>query len=325
MANDAATGLYDAGGHGSAVNPASRSHHAAAGDLGAISAREGAPGMARVGRAHKGRARLAAWTSRPPGLRGRGHVFLLNSCAKTAQVVIMGRMKNRKLMQSFAPIASLCAGLALVCSVRLAANEPPPEATYDGLHLYKQTKQRIAYVRPGATFTQYKRLAVYDCYVEFSKEWVEHYNRDQSDPSRQIRASDIERAKKALQDDFTKIFTEELQQRGRYQVTDTPGPDVLILRPALINIQVSAPDLISPGRSATFVQSAGTMTIYLELWDSASNTILARVIDAKVDPSVYGQRSSSVTNRAAADRMMRSWADELRSRLDFVRGKDVAP
>ena len=40
---------------------------------------------------------------------------------------------------------------------------------------------------------------------------------------------------------------------------------------------------------------------------------------------MYGQRSSSVTNRAAADRMMRGWADELRSRLDLVRGKEVAP
>ena len=48
------------------------------------------------------------------------------------------------------------------------------------------------------------------------------------------------------------------------------------------------------------------------------------VIDAKEDPDLYGQRSSSVTNRAAAERMMRSWADELRSRLDLVRGTDVA-
>jgi len=237
----------------------------------------------------------------------------------------MGRMKNRKLIESFAPIAMLCAGLALVCSVGLAANEPPPEVTKDGLHLYKQTKQRIAYVKPGATFTQYKQLALLDCYVEFSKQWVEDYNRDQSDPSRRIRDSDLDRARKALQGDFKKIFTEELQQGGRYQVTDSSGPDVLVLRPALINIQVSAPDLMSPGRSATFVQSAGTMTIYLELWDSASNTILARVMDAEIDPSAYGQRSSSVTNWAAADRMMRSWADELRSRLDLVRGKDVTP
>ena len=234
-------------------------------------------------------------------------------------------MKWYRRSVSFLSVTALSASLALVCPAGLVAKETPPEVTKDGLHLYKQTKQRIAYVRPGATFTQYKRLALVDCYVEFSKEWVEDYNRDQRDPSRRIRDSDLERARKALQSDFKKIFTEELQQGGRYQVTDSGGPDVLILRPALINIQVSAPDLMTPGRSATYVESAGAMTIYLELWDSASNTILARVIDGKADPALSGQRSSSVTNRAAADRMMRSWADELRSRLDLVRGKDVAP
>jgi hypothetical protein len=234
-------------------------------------------------------------------------------------------MKHRKSAQSFVTVTAFCVGLAFVCPAEPAAAESPPEVTKDGLHLYRQTKQRLAYVRPGATFTQYKRVAILDCYVEFSKEWVKDYNRDQRDPSRQIRESDLDRAQKALQGDFKKIFTEELQEGGRYQITDSGGPDVLVLRPALINIQVSAPDLMAPGRSATFVQSAGTMTIYLELLDSTSNTILARVIDGKVDPDLYGQRSSSVTNRAAADRMMRSWADELRSRLDLVRGKDVAP
>jgi hypothetical protein len=197
--------------------------------------------------------------------------------------------------------------------------------TKDGLQLYQQTKTRVAYVKPGATFTQYKKVTLLDCYVEFSKDWVNDYNRDQRDPSRKIRDSDLERAKTAVQKDFKRIFTEELQEGGRYQVVDSGGPDVLVLRPALINIQVNAPDLMSAGRTTTFVESAGAMTLYLELWDSVSNTILARVIDGKVDPRQYGQVSSSVTNRAAADRMMRSWADELRSRLDLVRGKEVAP
>jgi hypothetical protein len=197
--------------------------------------------------------------------------------------------------------------------------------TKEGLHLYKQTKQRLVYVRPGATFTQYKRVAVLDCYVEFSKDWVKDYNRDQRDPSRQIRDSDLERAKTALQSDFKKIFVQELQEGGRYQVADSGGADVLVLRPALINVRVSAPDLMTSGRSTSYVQSAGSMSIYLELWDSVSNQILARVVDAKADPDMYGQRSSSVTNRAAAERMMRSWADELRGRLDLVEGKDVEP
>jgi len=232
-------------------------------------------------------------------------------------------MTYHKPALSFIAVTVLSAGLAL-SPAAFAAKEAPPEVSKDGLHLYKQTKERLAYVRPGATFTQYKKVTLLDCYVEFSKDWVNNYNRDQRDPSRKIRDSDLERAKTALQKDFKRIFTEELQEGGRYQVVDSGGPDVLILRPALINIQVNAPDLMTAGRSATYVESAGAMTIYLELWDSVSNTILARVIDGQADPSLYGQRSSSVTNRAAAERMMRRWADELRSRLDLVRGKDVA-
>ena len=232
-------------------------------------------------------------------------------------------MRYHKPALSFLAITALCAGQAL-SPTAFAAKEPAPEVTEDGLHLYKQTKERLAYVRPGATFTQYKKVTLLDCYVEFSKDWVNDYNRDQRDPSLRIRDSDLERAKTGLQKDFRKIFTEELQQDGRYQVVDAGGPDVLVLRPALINIQVNAPDLMSAGRSATYVESAGAMTIYLELWDSASNTILARVVDGQADPALYGQRSSRVTNRAAADRMMRGWADELRSRLDLVRGKEVA-
>lgn len=234
-------------------------------------------------------------------------------------------MKHLRVAQSVVVITGLCAGLAVVCPARVVAGEPPPEVTKDGLHLYKQTRQRVAYVRPGATFTQYKRVTILDCYVEFSQDWVKEYNHEQRDLSRRIRDSDLERAKKDLQADFRKVFTEELQEGGRYQVTDSGGPDVLVLRPALINIQVSAPDLMAAGRSTTLIQSAGAMTIYLELWDSASNTILARVMDAEADPNRAGQIASSVTNRAAADRMLRSWADELRDRLDLVRGKDVAP
>jgi hypothetical protein len=234
-------------------------------------------------------------------------------------------MKYCRQVHAFFAVTALCAGLVLLSPAAPAAKEPPPEVDKDGLHLYKQTKERIAYVKPGATFTQYKRVAILDPYVEFSQEWVQDYNRDQRDPSRKIKDSDLDRAKSALQSDFKRIFTEELQKEGRYQVTASGGSDVLVLRPALINIQVNAPDLMAAGRSTTYAESAGAMTIYLELWDSGSNALLGRVIDGSVDPSSFTQRSSSVTNRAAAERIMRAWADELRSRLDLVRGKDVAP
>src|SRR5215468_10243042 len=128
-------------------------------------------------------------------------------------------MKCYRRRVSFLTVTALSAALSLVCPAGFAAKETPPEVTKDGLHLYKQTKERIAYVRPGATFTQYKQVALVDCAVEFSKDWVKDYNRDQRDPSRRIRDADLDRAKKDLQSDFRKIFTEELQKGGRYKIT----------------------------------------------------------------------------------------------------------
>jgi hypothetical protein len=215
-------------------------------------------------------------------------------------------------------MAGLCMGFTIASAPALAAKEPAPEVTEDGLHLAKQTKTRLVYLRPGATFTQYKRVAILDCMVEFSKKWLRDYNNSTRDLSRRIGEQDLDRAKTSLSAQFKKIFTDELASKGGYQIAENTAPDVLVLRPALINIEVNAPDLMSAGRSVTYAENSGQMTLYLELWDSATNTVLARIMDARADSSAFAQRASSVTNQAAADRIMRSWAKELRQRLDIV-------
>jgi hypothetical protein len=204
-----------------------------------------------------------------------------------------------------------------------AAKDAPPQVSEDGLQLVKQTKSRLVYKKPDANFAQFKRVAILDCTVEFSKDWVKEYNSSQRDPARKISSTDLDRAKADLAKQFKKIFTDELANKGGYQISETAAPDVLVLRPALVNIQVSAPDLMTPGRSVTFVQSSGQMTLYLELWDSSTNTILGRVMDARGsnDNNGFASRSSSVSNRAAADVILRSWAKELHERLDVITGK----
>jgi hypothetical protein len=214
----------------------------------------------------------------------------------------------------------LLAALAVVVPQGYSATKEAPKKTEDGLELKTQTKRRIVYIKPGATVTQYKQFALADCYIEFSKQWLDDYNRSQRDPSRRITESDLEDAKKELASQFRKIFTEELV-KGGYTVSDKTGPDVLILRPALVNIAVNAPDIRSPGRSATYASSAGQMTLYLELWDSSTNTIIGRVMDAQADDEFYGQRMTSVDNRAAADQLMRMWATEVRKKLETAQGK----
>jgi hypothetical protein len=218
-------------------------------------------------------------------------------------------------------IWAACAATALVLAPVVHAKDPPPQVSEDGLQLVKSTKTRLVYVKPGATFSQYNRLAILDCYVEFEKDWQKDYNSSRIGREGRVNEKDVERMKTDLAAEFKKVFIDELQRKGGYQVVDVAAPDVLLLRPALLNVEVNAPDVMTAGINRTVVRSAGQMTLFLELWDPTTNTLLARVMDAQEDDEAFGQIATRVTNTAAADRILRDWAEELRKRLDTVRGK----
>lgn len=219
-------------------------------------------------------------------------------------------------------VAIACAGLALLPVTAFAADkDPPPQVSQDGLQLVKQTKSQLVYVKPGASLAPYDKFAILDCYVEFAKNWQRDYNNDQLGLSNRVNDDDIKRMKDGLAAEFKKVFTKELQAKGGYQVVTTAGPDVLVLRPALINVQVTAPDIMSADIRRTIVQSAGSMTLYLELWDSTTNQILARVMDAQADDRGIATYANRVTNVQAADTILEEWADKLVERVDLARGK----
>jgi hypothetical protein len=234
-------------------------------------------------------------------------------------------MKRHTAVRQLSLVAGLCASLALATSPALAAKDPPPQVSPEGLQLTKSTKNRLVYVKPGATFSQYSRLAILDPLVEFEKDWQKDYNRSRSGLEGRVSDDDVAKIKERLAAEFKKVFINELQGEGGYQVVDVAAPDVLVLRPALLNVEVNAPDIMTSGIEHTVVRSAGQMTLYLELWDSTSNTLLARVMDAQADPDTMAQVGGSVTNKAAADRILKKWANELRERLDEVRAKPATP
>jgi hypothetical protein len=233
-------------------------------------------------------------------------------------------MNRNTAVRHLGLFAGLCASLALASAPALAAKDPPPQVSPEGLQLTKSTKNRVVYVKPGATFSQYNRVAILDPLVEFEKDWQKDYNNSRIGLQGRVSDDDVERMKQKLAAEFKKIFTDELQGNGGYAVVDEAAPDVLVLRPALLNVEVNAPDVMTAGIEHTVVRSAGQMTLYLELWDSATNTLLARVMDAEADPDTMAQMGGSVTNKAAADRILRGWAKELRERLDDVKGKPAS-
>lgn len=218
-------------------------------------------------------------------------------------------------------LAGAFAAFALVSMPAVVAKEAPPETTPEGLVLQKSTQHRLVYLKPGATFTQYNRVAILECLVDFEKDWQKDYNNSRTGLDGRVSDKDVERMKTALSAEFKKVFKDELQDKGGYPVVETAAADVLVLRPALLNVEVNAPDIMTAGINATVVRSAGQMTLFLELWDSTSNTILARIMDAAADDNAFGKRANRVTNTQAADRILRDWAHDLRVRLDEIKGK----
>ena len=117
------------------------------------------------------------------------------------------------------------------------------------------------------------------------------------------------------------VFVEALSSKGGLKVVDAADTDVLLLRPAIIDLDVTAPEPDGTGRSRSFASSAGAATLFLELFDSVTGEVLARAVDRQSanQPGDIMRMTSSVTNRNAAKGILTGWADLLRQSLDELR------
>ena len=204
-------------------------------------------------------------------------------------------------------------------SITAWAAEKPPEVDSHGLHLVHNSDLRLVYKLPGADISKYGKVILVDTYVAFRKDW----ERDRKFGSVfHLNKKDIEGIKQRVADEFHAEFSKELEKKGITVVGKTEtGPDVLIVRPAIINLDVEAPDTMhEAGMSRTVAASAGSMTLYAELYDSISSQMIAKVMDPEADQGFGGQAmiQNRVTNKAAEDRIVKRWADILAGHLDHT-------
>jgi hypothetical protein len=215
----------------------------------------------------------------------------------------------------FAIIASLLG----VFGTAMAADDDkwPPAVTSDGLNLVEGTKSSAVWIQEGADFSQYKRVMLVDVGVVFRKNWRRDYNRDQISLGLKVSESDEEKIKQRVSDEFKIALTDALEIAG-YEFADydinLARDDILVLRPAIIDLVVTAPNDGSGGMGRTFAGAGGGMTLYMEFYDSVSSSILGRIVDRK--------NSNRSTNRAEADRMFTKWTALLITKMDSVMKQD---
>jgi len=204
----------------------------------------------------------------------------------------------------------------LTASSLCAAQEDGSELDTEGMQLIEDTNLALVYAQPGINWAQYSKIYMDEPFVAFKENWQRDQNRD--NPG-WITDADMEKIKIELSSLFMGVFTEALLEGG-YELVLEAGEDVLLIRPAIIGLDVVAPERNSTGLSRTYSESAGEMTLYLELYDSVSGEMLAKALDRKVDRHTgYFEWQNRVTNRAAANRILRVWANILKEGLDDAR------
>lgn len=211
-------------------------------------------------------------------------------------------------------ILLFCTFVSALC---FGAEDARPQKTVDGMFLVDGTEMAAVYAKPGVDLSQYNRIYLVSPRVSFTRNWLQSQN---SIPDQRVTANDMQRIREELAGLFVEVFRQELQNNGGYVLVDGIAEDVLIIHPAIIDLNVQSPDTPGTKGRRSAIASVGSMTLYMELIDSVTGDKLVRAIDNKFDRT---RTRIAATNRsrneAAARDMLGEWASLLRQALDEAR------
>jgi hypothetical protein len=197
------------------------------------------------------------------------------------------------------------AALALtVCASTATAKAP---ATWDGLVQVKSKKLNLAYLLPDADFRAYSKVMFDKPEVAFAKNWQRDFNRSAMTLSGRISDKDVRDTVTEAEGSLAKIFPERFTHEG-YQVVTEPGPDVLRLGVAIVNLEVNAPERDIPGRSRTYAVDAGEATFAIEARDSLTGQLLGRAVDRREAGEGPTYRRNYTSNIADFEALFDTWA-----------------
>ena len=189
------------------------------------------------------------------------------------------------------------------------------EVTFDGLYPLKGTRADQAWARNDVDLTRYSKIMLQSVGIEY---------RPGGESSRSFAARSsggpyevTEEQKAQFQAVMREAFLEELAKSEHFTFTSEPGPDVLLVRGALLDVVSWVPPEPVGVRSNVYLSQVGEATLVLELRDSITETILVRAVDRRAAEGSIGMRESNrVNNRTEIRRLARTWGSMLRDRLD---------
>jgi hypothetical protein len=227
---------------------------------------------------------------------------------------------NLKIIIAIVSISS--ALLFSACTTSRVSPEAEARLSHDGLEpVTGKTSADAVYVRPGVDLSRYDKVMLEEPDIAFRANWQQDFNF--GDPTRRLSNKDVEK----MIVEGKKLFLEEFSQgleKGGITIVDEPGDDVLLVKPSLIDLYITAPDPNNQSGiwNEVYARSFGDMALFIELYDSVSHQILVRAQDQQRD---IGEGAGSwrfprnqAINRADARMAFSQWA-----RM-FVKGFDRA-
>ena len=195
---------------------------------------------------------------------------------------------------------------------------PEAEVTFDGLVRIDHGQFSDSWADPDIDFSKYNKFIPGKAVFEFrAVKKTSSTTRARSNES-EFWISD--KNKEKLIEVVTEVFSKELDKSERFTMTETAGPDTLIIVGALHDIVSRVPpDMV--GRNDIYLSSVGEATLILEARDSLSGETIYRAIDRRAAEQAGGNiamMSNSVTNTAEVRRMAQRWASRLREGMDSI-------
>ena len=193
------------------------------------------------------------------------------------------------------------------------AKSSAPEQSADGLELVNKNLHGEFYLDTGADWSRFTGIQLDKATVEFRKHWArDQKNRNGKRPTQE----NMGRIKSDLSELLDDVFRGELSTNDGFTMSEVSGENVMRITPRITNLNIYAPDRMRDYIGSSFTDSKGSMTLELEIYDSVSGTLLARMIDNREDPQKgYMEWTTSGTNRRAARFMFIRWANKLRDVL----------
>lgn len=221
---------------------------------------------------------------------------------------------------------ALLVTLAVSASACASAPAPPPSiapdaaASMDGLYPVDNSVMQYAEAKRGLDLTSYDAFILGPVEVAYQKDpTVRTAGSPESNYA--LTSRQMETLKETFREEIERALTED----DGYELVTAPGANVLRLDAYLIDLVVRFDVEATVGRSRQYTDSYGEVTMILELKDSQSGEILARVAERR-DPTRATYQVVEVSStfvRGDVTRMFRHWAQTLRERLDAVRAAEL--